>query len=129
MHYARRISDQLTREEYIHVKIRKTDPAAMRPVPTVVRRALSPRAQARLAQYEVLRKSVISRLDGPDDVFEVRLEPGEKAVTIRQRLLKVAADANVEIAVRNRGDHLLVGLMTPERRSRRGRRPKSEAGA
>lgn len=111
------------------MKIRKTDPGAMRPVPTVVRRALSPRAQARLAQYEVLRKSVISRLDGPDDVFEVRLEPGEKAVTIRQRLLKVAADANVEIAVRNRGDHLLVGLMTPERRSRRGRRPRSESGA
>lgn len=92
-------------------------------------RPLSPRAQARLEQYEQIRKSVISRLKGPDDVFEIKLEPGEKAATIRQRLLKVAADQQVEVAVRMRGDSVLVGLMTPDRRTRRGRRPKAAASA
>ncbi len=111
------------------VKIRKTDPSAMTPEPSRSARALSPAAQARLAQYELLRKSVIDRLEGPDDVFRVALEAGEKAATVRQRLLKVAADAGKEIAVQVRGDVLLVGLMTPERRPRRGRRPKSAVAA
>jgi hypothetical protein len=87
-------------------------------------RPLSPRTQARLAQEELLRKAIISKLTGPDDVFEVRLEAGEKALTIRRRLLLVAADQHVDIAVSIRGDVLLVGLATPERRSRRGRRAK-----
>ncbi len=112
------------------MKIRKTDPAAMTPAvaPKPVR-TLSPAAQARLEQYETLRKSVIDRLQTPDDVFKVALDDGEKPATIRQRLLKVARDAGKEIAVQLRGDHLLVGLMTPERRPRRGRRPKSETAA
>ncbi len=112
---------------YRVVKIRKTDASAMAPSPARPARALSPAAQARLAQAELLRRSVIDRLEGPDDVFRVALEEGEKAGTIRQRLLKVAADAGKEIAVQMRGDHLLVGLMTPERRPRRGRRPKTAA--
>ena len=112
------------------VKIRKTDPTAMSPARAAAGpRPLSPRAQARLEQYEQMRRSVVARLQGPDDVFEIRLEAGEKAATIRQRLLKVAADQQVEIAVRMRGDSLLVGLMTPERRTRRGRRPKAAASA
>ena len=112
------------------MKIRKTAASAMNPAGAAARpRALSPRAQARLEQYEQMRKAVIGRLKGPDDVFEIKLEPGEKAATIRQRLMKVAADQQVEIAVRLRGDGLLVGLMTPERRTRRGRRPKAAASA
>ena len=107
------------------MKIRKTDPTAMDPAPARPARALSPAAQARLAQYEMLRKSVIDRITGPDDVFRVTLEDGEKAATVRQRLLKVAKDAGRDVVVQNRGDHLLVGLMTPERKPRRGRRPKS----
>ncbi len=107
------------------MKIRKTDPAAMAPAPARPARALSPAAQARLAQYELLRKSVIDRINGPDDVFRVALEGGEKPATIRQRLLKVAKDEGKDVAVQIHGDHLLVGLMTPERKPRRGRRPKS----
>ena len=107
------------------MKIRKTDASAMAPAPSRPARTLSPAAQARLEQAELLRRSVIDRLEGPDDVFKVALEEGEKATTIRQRLLKVAIEQGKEIAVQVRGDHLLVGLMTPERRPRRGRRPKA----
>ncbi|MGC8635189.1 MAG: hypothetical protein ACP5VP_11120 [Candidatus Limnocylindrales bacterium] len=107
------------------MKIRKTDAAAMRSEPSSQARPMSPAAQARLVQAELLRKSVIDRLQSPDDVFRVALEAGEKAATIRQRLLKVAKEAGKEIAVQVRGDQLLVGLMTPERRPRRGRRPKA----
>ena len=107
------------------MKIRKTDASAMAPAPTRSARTLSPAAQARLEQAELLRRSVIDRLEGPDDVFKVALDEGEKAATIRQRLLKVAAEQGKDVAVQMRGDHLLVGLMTPERRPRRGRRPKA----
>ena len=109
------------------MKIRRTDPAEMLPAKPRPPRGLSPRAQARLAQYQMLDRSVVSKLSGPDDVFEIRLEPGEKPATIRQRLMHIAADRNVEIAVRIRGDRVLVGLLTPERRTRRGRKPKSPA--
>ncbi len=109
------------------MKIRKSDPAAMSPTRAKGPRALSPRAQARLEQTELLNKSVLSKLNGPDDVYEVRLEDGEKAATIRQRLLRAAKDRNMDIAIRIRGESLFVGLMTPERRSHRGRKPKAQA--
>jgi hypothetical protein len=111
------------------VKIRKTDASAMAPAPARTVRALSPAAQARLEQFELLRKSVIARLQSPDDVFRVALDAGEKPATIRQRLLKIAADEGKEIAVQVREDHLLVGLMTPERKPRRGRKPKAAAAS
>lgn len=109
------------------MKIRRADPSVM--APTAARKILSPRQQARLAEYETIRKKIVTQLGGPDDVFEIVLEPGEKLATIRQRVLRVAADQGVEVAVRVRGDRLYVGLMTPERRSRRGRRPKAAAPA
>ena len=109
------------------MKIRKSDPAAMSPKRVAAARPLSPRARARLEQTELLNKAVLSKLNGPEDVFEVKLEAGEKAATIRQRLLRAAADRNLEIAIRIRDDSVFVGLMTPERRSRRGRKPKAAA--
>ncbi len=109
------------------MKIRKSDPSAMSTSRTAAARPLSPRAQARLEQTELINKQVLSKLNGPEDVYEVRLEAGEKPATIRQRLLRAAADRKMEIAIRIRGESLFVGLMTPERRSRRGRKPKSAA--
>jgi len=106
------------------VKIRRADPAVMAPA---AKRALSPRQQARLAEEEAIRKKIITQLRGPEDVFEIVLEAGEKVATMRQRVNRVAVGEGVEVAVRVRGDRLFVGLMTPERRSRRGRRPKVEA--
>lgn len=92
-------------------------------------RELGPRAKERLAQERKFARGIIAKLTDPSRVFEVKLGPQEKPITVRRRLLKVAADANVEIAVRPFGDRLFVGLMTPERRSRRGRKPGSKRAA
>ena len=56
-------------EETTGVKIRRADPAVMAPAAT--RKDLSPRQQARLAEYEAIRKKIIAHLAGPDDVFEI----------------------------------------------------------
>jgi hypothetical protein len=107
------------------VKVRKADPALMDkagPRP----RKLSPAALVREQQQRQFKR-LIGQLKGPEQVFEVRLEATEKPITIRQRLLRVAADAKVEIAVRKHGDGFLVGLLTPERRTNRGRRQGTPA--
>lgn len=113
------------------VRIRSVaDPSVLeyRPQPRKPRE-LSPRARERLAQERKLARGIISKLTDPSRVFEVKLGPDDKPATIRRRLLKVAADAGVEIAVRPFGDRFFVGLMTPERRSRRGRKPGSRRAA
>ena len=102
------------------VTVRKADPALMdkgsrRP------RVLSPAAREREQQQRQFKR-LIGQLKGPEQVFEVRLDPSEKPITIRQRLLRVATEAHVEIAVRKHGEGFLVGLLTPERRTNRGRR-------
>jgi hypothetical protein len=88
-------------------------------------RQLSPAAKEREQQQRQFKR-LIDQLTGPDQVFEVRLDPNEKPITIRQRLLRVAAEAKVEIAVRKHGEGFLVGLLTPERRTNRGRRQNAE---
>jgi hypothetical protein len=103
------------------VTVRKADPALM-DKPASRGRAMSPAQLARERQQAQFRK-LIAKLTGPRQVFVVKLEKGEKPITIRQRLLRAAADAKVEIAVRKHGDDgFLVGLLTPERRTNRGRR-------
>lgn len=84
-------------------------------------RAPSPATQERLKQQRQFSR-MIDKLSAPDQVFEVRPAGSEKASTVRQRLLKVAGDSGKEIAVRKHGNGFLVGLMTAERRSNRGRR-------
>lgn len=112
------------------VKVRKVD-VTMLDKPegsTTKARALSPRARARLAQQRQF-KSMLSRLNTRDDVFEVRLEDGEKPMTIRQRLMKTAEEEGKEIVVRKSERGWLVGLATPDRRSRRGRKPSAAQGS
>jgi hypothetical protein len=70
---------------------------------------------------------MISQMDDDQAVFEVGLAKSEKAVTVRQRLLRAAQEAGKEIAVRRSPSGFLVGLMTPGRRSNRGRK-KASAG-
>jgi hypothetical protein len=89
---------------------------------------MSPRAQERQKQQRQFAR-MIEKLDGPEQVFEVKLGREDKPLTVRQRLLKVAADGNKQIAVRKHGNGFLVGLMTPERRSRRGRRKQGSTPA
>ena len=107
------------------VKIRRADPSLMdksnRPRAA---RELSPRAAERQRQQQQFAR-LISQLTDANQVFEVQLGPEEKPLTIRQRILRAAGEANVEVAVRKHGDGFLVGLMTPERRSRRGRKAGS----
>lgn len=68
---------------------------------------------------------MIAKIDDPATVFEVRLDANEKALTVRQRLMKAAQDAGRDIVIRKSDKGWLVGLATPERRSRRGRRKSS----
>ena len=106
------------------VKIRKADAALMdTPKAAAKRPELTPLQRERLRQQRQFTR-LIRGLQGPDDVFEVRLDKTDKAPTVRQRLMKVAAEQGVEVAVAKHGDGFLVGLMTPERRARRrGRKP------
>jgi hypothetical protein len=105
------------------VKIRQVD-VAMLDKPksrATAARELSPLAQARLAQQRQFQR-MLSRLKDRDSVFEVRLESDEKPLTVRQRLVKAAQEQGQEIVVRKSEKGWLVGLATPDRRSRRGRR-------
>lgn len=109
------------------VKIRAvSDPSIMeyRPQPAK-RRELGPRARARLEQERLFRSRIVNRLTDEAKVFKVKLGPDEKALTIRRRIQKVAQEAGKEIAIRQVDDAFYVGLMTAERRPRRGRRRKS----
>ena len=108
------------------VTVRKADPALMDKAAKPARE-LSPAAKEREQQQRQFKR-LIGRLTGPVQVFSVRLDPNEKPITIRQRLLRAAAEANVEIAVRKHGDGFLVGLLTPDRRTNRGRRSGSATG-
>ena len=88
-------------------------------------RELSVAALARQKEYSRLR-DMMGKLNDPGQVYEIVLESSEKPLTVRQRLLKVAAESGKDIVVRKYGNGFAVGLMTPDRRSRRGRKPKSE---
>jgi len=110
-------------------KIRQVD-VAMLDKPKAAPRSheLSPKAQERIAQQRAFTQ-MISKIDDPATVFEIRLDPDEKALTVRQRLMKAAQDAGRDIVVRKSEKGWLVGLATPERRSRRGRRKTTAAAA
>ena len=112
------------------VKIRRTD-AALMDHPRrngQAKREMSAKALERQKQSRQLVR-LVGKLSDTSQVFEVRLGPNEKPATIRQRLLRAAADAKREIAVRKSDRGFLVGLMTPERRSRRGRKAGSARAA
>jgi hypothetical protein len=103
------------------VTIRKVDPSLMDARGQSQAHALTP-AQLRRLELDQQLRAALAKLRSPADVYEIRLEDGEKSINIRQRLLRLASGLGVEIAVRKHGDGLLIGLLTPERRSNRGRR-------
>jgi hypothetical protein len=86
-------------------------------------RALSPRALARQRQEKQL-VAMLRKITDPKAVFEVRLGGDDKAPTMRQRILRAAEEAKKEVVVRKSEAGWLVGMATPERRSKRGRRKK-----
>jgi hypothetical protein len=83
------------------------------------------RARTTDPEMEAMARKLRTITDA-DVVYEVRLEDGEKAPTVRGRLLRAAKLAGVEIAVRKSPRGWYVGLMTPERRARQGRRPRRD---
>jgi hypothetical protein len=111
------------------VRIRQVDVALLdKPkTRTATARELSPKAQARLAQQKQFSR-VLSRLKERDDVFEVRLDDDEKPMTIRQRLMRVAHEMGKDVVIRKSDRGWLVGMATPDRRSKRGRKPAQRAG-
>jgi|SRR5688572_8206506 len=108
------------------VKIRQVD-VALLDKPKASRaaaRELSPRARERLAQQKQFER-MLTRIGDRDTVFEIRLEASEKALTVRQRLMKAAEATGKEVVVRKSDRGWLVGMSTPDRKSRRGRRKAS----
>ena len=105
------------------VKIRQVDVTMLdKPKGTrATSRELTPRQKERLEQERQFKR-MLNRVSDRDSVFEVRLDGDEKPLTVRQRLMKVAHEQGKEIVVRKSERGWLVGLATPDRRSRRGRR-------
>jgi hypothetical protein len=108
------------------VKIRKINAGAMNQGAAA---AKSTRPSARDLQRMEIEKVILDRLTDVSVVLAVEPEDGEKANTLRARILRVAKDRKMDVAVQvhqdGDGARLLVGLMTPERRPPRGRRPKA----
>jgi len=84
-------------------------------------RALSPKALARQKQQRQLVK-MLSKVTDAKAVFEIRLGADDKALTVRQRIMRAAEEAHKDVVVRKSTNGWLVGMATPERRSKRGRR-------
>jgi len=81
-----------------------------------------------IAQREAQAQAdeLVGSLTDPAVAYAIDLDPNEKPLTVRLRLLKAAKRANKQIVVRKHGDGLAVGLYTPERATKRGRKPKAE---
>lgn len=101
--------------------------ARLRRVDAAVMSAPRPRSSAGRTvspeQQKLINK--IKTITDASVVYEVTLEASEKPLTVRQQLLRAAKSAGVPIAVRKSDHGFYIGLLTPERRSTRGRKPKS----
>ena len=108
------------------MKIRKTSADAMTVAAPVAKPA---QPSARDLQRQEVERQILDRLTDETVVLAITPEDGEKPATLRGRILRVAKDRQMEVAVQMRvdadGRRLLVGLMTPARRPTRGRRPKT----
>ena len=108
------------------MKIRQVDVAMLdKPKATAAKpKALSPQALARLKEHRQL-VSMLRKVNDPVAVFEVRLGADDKAPTMRLKILRAAEEAKKDVVVRKSEKGWLVGMATPERRSKRGRRKKA----
>lgn len=107
------------------MRIRQVDVSMLdKPKAAAKPRALSPKALARQRQQRQLVQ-MLGQISDPKAVFEVRLGREEKALTMRQRIMKAAGEAHKDVVVRKSANGWLVGLATPDRRSKRGRRKKA----
>jgi hypothetical protein len=103
-------------------RFRKVDASSMVPQPrkpATQGRAISKEQQALIKKIKTITDESV--------VYEVTLAPGEKPMTVRQQLLRASKVAGVDIAVRKSASGFYIGLMTPERRSNRGRKAAKSA--
>jgi hypothetical protein len=103
-------------------KYRKVDAQLMDnpPKPKPRGRPVSPEQQALINR--------IKRITDETVVYEAVLGPDEKPATVRAQIMRAAKLAGVEVAVKKSADGFYFGLMTPTRKSRRGR-PRKDSGA
>ncbi len=103
-------------------KYRKVDAALMDHPPKAKPRGrpVSPEQQALINR--------IKKITDESVVYEAILGADDKPATVRAQILRAAKLAGVELAVKKSPDGFYLGLMTPERRSRRGR-PRKDAAA
>jgi hypothetical protein len=103
-------------------RFRKVDASSMNPQP----RKTAAKGRTISKEQQALIKKIKTITD-ESTVYEVQLSPGEKPMTVRQQLLRASKVAGVEIAVRKSANGFYIGLMTPERRSNRGRKAAKSA--
>ena len=89
------------------------------PKPKPRGRPISPEQQALINRMKKITDESI--------VYEAVLEKGEKPATIRAQLLRAGKLAGVDIAVKKSPRGFYFGLMTPKRKSKRGRKPKVDS--
>mgnify|MGYP001397659047 CR=1 FL=1 len=108
-----------------HHQLEVSDLPSFRSVPASVFDAKPSKPEPKVDPEFDSMVTKLLRIKDPSLVYEVTLENGEKASTVRTRLLRAAKIAGIEVAVKKspRGGWY-VGLMTPERKSRAGRKPK-----
>jgi hypothetical protein len=101
-------------------KYKKVDAELMDnpPKPKPRGRPISPEQQALINRMKKITDESV--------VFEAVLEKDEKPATVRAQLMRAAKLAGVEIAVKRSPGGFYFGLLTPKRRSKRGR-PRKDA--
>jgi len=102
---------------------RVVDPAALLKPATAA--STGPELDPEIARMVKKIKTIV------DDtvVYEVSLEGGEKASAVRQRLLRAAKLAGVEVAIKKSPKGFYIGMMTPARKSKAGRKPRASVPA
>ncbi len=80
-------------------------------------RPISPEQQALIKRMKTITDESV--------VYEAVIGTDEKPATVRQQLLRAAKLAEVDIAVKKSEKGFYFGLMTPDRKSNRGRKPKA----
>ena len=100
-------------------RLKKVDAEVMkRPAKRASRgRPLSPEQEALVRRMKTISDESV--------VYEAVTTSDEKPATVRQQLIRASKLAGVDIAVKRSPQGFYFGLMTPERRSNRGRKPNA----
>jgi hypothetical protein len=104
-------------------KYRKVDAELMDnpPKPKPRGRPISPEQQALVNR--------IKKITDDSVVYEAVLSDDEKPATVRAQIMRAARLAGVDVAVKKSPDGFYFGLMTPKRKSKRGRPRKNTAAS